>query len=67
MRRQTGGGSVKVHKIFTAGAAYLVIVATDDMHVCCNCPQIIVGFMVANIAGAKDLLDFSWYKKFFEL
>ena len=65
--RQTGSGSVKLHKIFATEAAYLIIVATDDMHVRCNRPQIVVGFTVAYIAGAKDLLDFSWDKKLFEL
>lgn len=54
------------NEIFTAGPAYLIIVATDDMHIRRNCPQIIVGFTVANIAGAKDLLYLAWYKKLLE-
>jgi len=37
------------------------------VHVSRDGPQIVVCFTVANIAGAKDLLDFSWNEKFLEL
>lgn len=48
-------------------AAHFVIIATDNMYVSCYGPEIIVGFAVANIASAKDLLNFSWNEKFLEL
>jgi hypothetical protein len=46
---------------------YLIVIATDDMHVSRDGPQIVVRFSVANVAGAKYLLDFSWNEKFLEL
>jgi hypothetical protein len=46
---------------------HLIVITTNDVHVCCNGPQIVVRFTVANIASAEDLLDFSWNEKFLEL
>jgi hypothetical protein len=46
---------------------HLIVITTDDVHVSCDGPQIVVRFTVANIAGAKYLLDFSWNEKFLEL
>ena len=46
---------------------HLIIVTTNDVHVSCNGPQIVVRFTVANIASAKDLLDLSRNKKFLKL
>jgi hypothetical protein len=36
------------------------------VHVSCDRPQIVVRFTIADIASAKDLLDFSWDEKFLE-
>ena len=47
--------------------AHLIVISTDDMHVSRDGPQIVVRFTVANVASAKDLLDFSWNEKFLEL
>jgi hypothetical protein len=46
---------------------HLIVIATDDVHISCDGPQIVVRFTVANIAGAKYLLNFSWNEKFLEL
>jgi hypothetical protein len=46
---------------------HLIVIPTDNVHVSRDGPQIVVRFTVANIAGAKDLLDFSWNEKFLEL
>ena len=46
---------------------HLIVVATNDVHVSRDGPQIVVRFTVANIASAKDLLNFSWNEKFLEL
>lgn len=46
---------------------HLIVISTDDVHVSRDGPQIIVRFTVANIASAKNLLDFAWNEKFFEL
>ena len=46
---------------------HLIVVATNDVHVSRDGPQIVVRFTVANIAGAKDLLNFSWNEKFLKL
>ena len=48
-------------------AAHFVIIAADNMHVSCYGPEIVIGFAVANIASAKDLLNFAWNKEFLEL
>ena len=48
-------------------AAHFVIIAADNMHIGCYGPEIVVGFAVANIASAKDLLNFSWHKELLEL
>ena len=46
---------------------HLIVVATNDVHVSRDGPQIVVRFTVANVAGAKDLLNFSWNEKFLKL
>ena len=59
-------GGVK-HAKKKAKIAYFVIIATDNMYVSCYGPEIVIGFAVANVASAKDLLNFSWNEKFLEL
>ena len=40
---------------------YLVKLAPHDVHVWRYCPQIIIRFLVADVAGAYYLTDLSWY------
>jgi len=71
-RQGERGGDRLVKRSFMASSkqglrAHLIVISTDDMHVSRDGPQIVVRFTVANVASAKDLLDFSWNEKFLEL
>lgn len=45
---------------------YLIIIPTYDMDIRSYRTQILISLLIANISGAKYLLNFSWDKKLFE-
>jgi hypothetical protein len=45
---------------------HLIIVPSDNIYISCYSAQVLVGLAVTNVPCTKDLLNFSWNKKFTE-